>query len=71
METRQRLRETTGNGYGVVIPYLRGFGSTRFISDKTLRNGQQSVFAVDTIALRAASATICRRKLRMPLPTRS
>jgi pimeloyl-ACP methyl ester carboxylesterase len=38
-------------GYRVIIPYLRGFGSTRFISDKTLRNGQQSVLAVDTIAL--------------------
>ncbi len=38
-------------GYKVIIPYLRGFGSTRFISDKTLRNAQQSVLAVDTIAL--------------------
>jgi pimeloyl-ACP methyl ester carboxylesterase len=38
-------------GYRVIIPYLRGYGSTRFISDKTLRNGQQSVLAVDTIAL--------------------
>jgi pimeloyl-ACP methyl ester carboxylesterase len=38
-------------GYRVIIPYLRGFGSTRFSSDKTLRNGQQSALAVDTIAL--------------------
>jgi pimeloyl-ACP methyl ester carboxylesterase len=38
-------------GYRVIIPYLRGYGTTRFLSDKTMRNGQQSVFAVDTIAL--------------------
>ena len=38
-------------GYRVIIPYLRGFGSTRFISDKTPRNGQQAALAVDTIAL--------------------
>jgi pimeloyl-ACP methyl ester carboxylesterase len=38
-------------GYRVIIPYLRGYGTTRFLSDKTFRNGQQSVVAVDTIAL--------------------
>jgi pimeloyl-ACP methyl ester carboxylesterase len=38
-------------GYRVIIPYLRGYGTTRFLSDTTMRNGQQSVFAVDTIAL--------------------
>jgi pimeloyl-ACP methyl ester carboxylesterase len=38
-------------GYRVIIPYLRGYGTTRFLSAKTMRNGQQSVFAVDTIAL--------------------
>ena len=38
-------------GYRVIIPYLRGFGSTRFTSGNTSRNGQQSVLAVDTIAL--------------------
>lgn len=38
-------------GYRVIIPYLRGYGTTQFLSDKTMRNGQQSVFAVDTIAL--------------------
>lgn len=38
-------------GYRVIIPYLRGYGTTRFLSDKTMRNGQQSVFAVDTIAV--------------------
>lgn len=38
-------------GYRVIIPYLRGYGTTRFISDETVRNGQQSVVAVDIIAL--------------------
>lgn len=38
-------------GYRVIIPYQRGYGSTTFLSDKTPRNGQQSTFAVDTIAL--------------------
>lgn len=36
-------------GYRVLIPYLRGFGSTRFISDSTMRTGQQSALAQDTI----------------------
>ncbi|HEV7760901.1 MAG TPA: alpha/beta hydrolase [Acidimicrobiales bacterium] len=43
-------------GYRVVVPYLRGFGTTRFLSDATVRNGQQSVLAVDTIALLDALA---------------
>jgi len=38
-------------GYRVIIPYLRGYGTTRFLSPDTFRNGQQSVLAVDTIAL--------------------
>jgi pimeloyl-ACP methyl ester carboxylesterase len=38
-------------GYRVIVPYLRGYGTTRFLSDRTFRNGQQSVLAVDTIAL--------------------
>jgi pimeloyl-ACP methyl ester carboxylesterase len=38
-------------GYRVIIPYQRGYGTTIFLSDKTFRNGQQSAFAVDTIAL--------------------
>jgi pimeloyl-ACP methyl ester carboxylesterase len=38
-------------GYRVIVPYLRGYGTTRFLSDETLRNGQQSVLAVDAIAL--------------------
>lgn len=38
-------------GYRVIVPYLRGYGSTRFLSDQTFRNGQQSVVALDIIAL--------------------
>lgn len=38
-------------GYRVVIPYLRGYGTTRFLSDATLRNGQQSALALDVVAL--------------------
>jgi pimeloyl-ACP methyl ester carboxylesterase len=38
-------------GYRVIIPHLRGYGTTRFLSDSTVRNAQQSVIAVDIIAL--------------------
>lgn len=38
-------------GYRVIVPYLRGYGTTRFLSDRTPRNGQQAVVAVDVIAL--------------------
>ncbi len=38
-------------GYLVIVPYLRGYGTTRFLSDATMRNGQPSAVAVDTIAL--------------------
>ena len=38
-------------GYRVIVPYLRGYGTTRFLSSDTMRNGQQAVLAVDTIAL--------------------
>ncbi len=38
-------------GSRVIVPYLRGYGTTRFLSGDTPRNGQQSVVAVDIIAL--------------------
>ena len=38
-------------GCRVVVPFLRGYGTTRFRSDDTLRNGQQSALAVDVIDL--------------------
>jgi pimeloyl-ACP methyl ester carboxylesterase len=37
-------------GYRVIVPYLRGYGTTRFLSNKTFRNGQPSAVAVDIIA---------------------
>jgi len=38
-------------GFHVVVPYVRGYGSTRFLSDGTIRNGQQAVLANDTVEL--------------------
>ena len=38
-------------GYRVIVPYLRGYGTTRFLSSETFRNAQQSVVALDVIAL--------------------
>jgi pimeloyl-ACP methyl ester carboxylesterase len=38
-------------GYRVIVPYLRGYGTTHFLSSETPRNGQQSAVAVDGIAL--------------------
>ena len=38
-------------GYRVIVPHLRGYGTTRFLSGDTPRNGQQAAFAADAIAL--------------------
>jgi pimeloyl-ACP methyl ester carboxylesterase len=38
-------------GYRVIVPYIRGYGTTRFLSSETFRNGQQAVVALDIIAL--------------------
>ncbi len=38
-------------GYRAIVPYLRGYGTTRFLSGDTFRNGQQSAVALDVIAL--------------------
>src|SRR5438270_4620970 len=38
-------------GYRVIIPYLRGYGTTRFLSNETVRNGQPSAVGADVIAL--------------------
>ena len=38
-------------GYRVLVPFLRGYGATRFLSSETIRNGQPSALAVDVIAL--------------------
>jgi pimeloyl-ACP methyl ester carboxylesterase len=41
-------------GYRVIVPSLRGYGATRFLSDATSRNGQQAALATDIIALMEA-----------------
>jgi pimeloyl-ACP methyl ester carboxylesterase len=38
-------------GYRVIVPYVRGYGTTRFLSSDTVRNGQPSAVALDTVAL--------------------
>jgi pimeloyl-ACP methyl ester carboxylesterase len=49
-------------GYHVIVPYLRGYGSTRFLSNRTMRNAQQAVVGVDIVdlmdALRIKKATL-------------
>jgi pimeloyl-ACP methyl ester carboxylesterase len=49
-------------GYRVIVPYLRGYGTTRFLSDQTFRNGQPSAIAVDIVdfmdALEIRKATV-------------
>ena len=49
-------------GFRVVVPYLRGYGTTRFRSPETMRNGQQAALAVDVIdlmdSLRIESAVV-------------
>jgi pimeloyl-ACP methyl ester carboxylesterase len=51
-----------GSGYRVIVPYLRGYGTTRFRSSDTVRNGQPSALAVDVIdlmdALKLRKATL-------------
>jgi pimeloyl-ACP methyl ester carboxylesterase len=41
----------TAAGHRVVVPYLRGYGTTRFLSDEAVRNGEQAALALDAIAL--------------------
>ena len=52
----------TQAGYRVIVPYVRGYGTTRFLASDSPRNGQQSAVAVDVIelmdALKIQKATI-------------
>lgn len=43
--------ELASQGYRVIVPYLRGYGTTKFLSSTTMRNAQQSALARDVIAL--------------------
>jgi pimeloyl-ACP methyl ester carboxylesterase len=47
-EVTPRLAEV---GYRVIVPYVRGYGTTRFLSETTLRNGEQAALALDAVAL--------------------
>jgi pimeloyl-ACP methyl ester carboxylesterase len=38
-------------GYRVIVPYLRGYGATRFLSADTKRNGEPAALAIDTVAM--------------------
>jgi pimeloyl-ACP methyl ester carboxylesterase len=38
-------------GFRAIVPYLRGYGTTRFLSDETMRNGEPAALALDTTAL--------------------
>src|SRR5215218_738333 len=41
----------TAAGNRVIVPHLRGYGTTRFLSDDTVRNGEQAALALDVVAL--------------------
>jgi pimeloyl-ACP methyl ester carboxylesterase len=41
----------TAKGYRAIVPHLRGYGTTRFLSDRTMRNAQQAALGRDVIAL--------------------
>ena len=43
--------QLAAKGHRVIVPYVRGYGTTRFLSDATMRNGQPAALAVDTVAL--------------------
>ena len=43
--------QLTAAGCRVIVPYLRGYGTTRFLSDESVRNGEQAALAVDAVAL--------------------
>ena len=40
-----------GRGHRVIMPYLRGYGPTRFMASETMRNGQPAALAADAVAL--------------------
>ena len=57
-------------GYRVIIPYLRGYGRTTFLSAQTVRNGQQAAIALDVVALMDAlqDRQGRARRVRLGLP---
>jgi len=53
-------------GYRTIVPYLRGYGTTRFLSPDTFRNGQQAALAADIVALMDVLAI--DKAIRRPSP---
>jgi pimeloyl-ACP methyl ester carboxylesterase len=45
------VRILTSKGYRAIVPYLRGYGSTRFLSAETMRSGEQAAVAQDVVDL--------------------
>jgi pimeloyl-ACP methyl ester carboxylesterase len=43
--------QLASKGHRVIVPHLRGYGTTRFLSEATMRNGQPAALALDTVAL--------------------
>ena len=43
--------QLAGSGYRVIVPYMRGYGPTRFLDGNTLRSGEQAAFGADLLAL--------------------
>jgi len=43
--------QLAADGYRVIVPYLRGYGETRFLSAEAMRNGQPAALALDTVAM--------------------
>ncbi len=58
-------------GYRVIVPYLRGYGTTRFLSSETFRNAQQSAVALDIVALMDALQIEKAHARTATLPPRS
>ena len=48
---REVAPSLAAKGYRVIVPYLRGYGATRFLSPQTPRNGEQAALAADLTAL--------------------
>jgi pimeloyl-ACP methyl ester carboxylesterase len=53
-------------GYRVIVPYLRGYGTTRFLSSETFRNAQQSAVALDIVKLMDAVTNVEAQKKPLP-----
>jgi pimeloyl-ACP methyl ester carboxylesterase len=60
----------TAQGYRVIVPHLRGYGTTRFLSEETRRNGEQAALAGDNEPLAAAVGAVLAAPGLVPLVDR-